>query len=455
MGFFLTGTGGASVVVDNGAGFSGDASFDESGAFATGGLGSLQLLVSCNMTSDRFEGGGGGPLKEASWEFNLDVALDETPDQCLGAVLTWVGGREGAFADPASWEPPQVPVFEEGGRCDTARVQGGRNVTIDLAAAARSADPLAASGPRAVVVKTGRLVVDHSEGFHTTGGRLELDSLSPVLGERSLEIGNNASMLLQDEVVVARHVAVGTAGAGEVDVSGDNGFFETGGRLGLGADGEGRLVGARRRDRNPPRRCSAKRGPGLGPRAGHGSLWLDRQPRRGLARTPPRGRRRRARSRATRGSSTRPRGGRRRARQGQREGRAGKPSTWELSRSRSCRARGELDVVDGGVVEIAGELVPHRDPVADCARPAHWVICATASSPRRPSPGGRRAARRAGGRLDVTTTVRVEIQTGAEARPLDLRGPARAPQLTAPNLFSGGQGQTRAASTSKPGRGST
>ena len=281
VGFFLTGTGGASVVVDNGAGFSGDASFDESGAFAPGGLGSLELLVSCNMTSNRFEGGGGGPLKEASWEFNLDVTLDETPDECLGAVLTWVGGREGAFADPASWEPPQVPVFEEGGRCDTARVQGGRNVTIDLAAAARSADPLAASGPRAVVVKTGRLVVDHSEGFHTTGGRLELDSLSPVLGERSLEIGNNASMLLQDEVVVARHVAVGTAGAGEVDVSGDNGFFETGGRLGLGADGEGRLV-----VRDGATVISAEMvlgenvGPGLGARAGHGEPLADRQPRR-------------------------------------------------------------------------------------------------------------------------------------------------------------------------------
>ena len=165
--------------------------------------------------------------------------------ECDGDAFTWVGGRSGAFADAENWNPPAVPISEEGGRCDTAIVEGGRNVTIDLAAAAaaaaRQADPLAARGPRAGARKIARLVVRESEGLRTPGGSLEVDALSPLLGERSLEIGQNSSLFLVG-ALIARHVALGAGGDGEIEVVGTAGLLETGGRLGLGADGAGRLV---------------------------------------------------------------------------------------------------------------------------------------------------------------------------------------------------------------------
>ena len=42
--------------------------------------------------------------------------------------------------------------------------------------------------------------------------------------------------------LIARHVALGAGGDGEIEVVGTAGLLETGGRLGLGADGAGRLV---------------------------------------------------------------------------------------------------------------------------------------------------------------------------------------------------------------------
>lgn len=174
-----------------------------------------------------------------------DEVCPEPTDTCDGDTLTWVGGRAGAFGDPQSWEPPQVPVFQEDGACDTAVVEGGRNVTIDLAAAvpARAVGPPVTLDPRGGVVRSaGRLVVRDSQGLRPVGGRLELDALSPALGARSLEVGDGSQLLVAGGTLAARHVALGVDGPGELEVVGPAGGFTTSGRLGLGANGEGGLL---------------------------------------------------------------------------------------------------------------------------------------------------------------------------------------------------------------------
>ena len=289
-----------------------------------------------------------------------------------------MGGRSGAFADAENWNPPAVPIFEEGGRCDTAIVEGGRNVTIDLAAeaaaAARRADPLAALDPRAVVRKVARLVVRDSQGLRTTGGSLEADALSPEVGERSLEIGDNASLLLEDAALVARHVAIGTSGAGEIDVAGLGGFLETGGRLGLGVGGDGRLV-----VRDGATVSSAETV--LGETAGQGSalvqgaasLWQTGNLAVGLEADASIIVEAGGLLQSDEAYIDRFLAEDERARvivQGK-DG-AGTPSRWELA-SLDMATRGALEVADGGVVEIAGEL-KLIGSAGDCARPVNCVL---------------------------------------------------------------------------------
>jgi T5SS/PEP-CTERM-associated repeat protein len=172
------------------------------------------------------------------------VAGDPPPGDCDGDLMTWVGGRSGAYGNPASWDPPIVPVSsEEDARCDTALVEGGGVVTMDMSVLP-PASREAGLEPRGEVdvARFGRLRVRNLRELRPVGGPLELDALSPDLGERSLEVGERALVRLADGAVKARHVAIGSLGSGEVDVVGAGASLETTGRLGVGVQGEGQLL---------------------------------------------------------------------------------------------------------------------------------------------------------------------------------------------------------------------
>lgn len=62
----------------------------------------------------------------------LEDTCEPEPGECEDELLTWVGGRSGAFGDPENWEPPQVPTYEEGGACEAAVFDSPR-VTVDFA----------------------------------------------------------------------------------------------------------------------------------------------------------------------------------------------------------------------------------------------------------------------------------------------------------------------------------
>ena len=48
----------------------------------------------------------------AEWTLELSLGEASPVEEGEGDVLTWVGGRNGAFGDSGSWSPPQVPIFE-------------------------------------------------------------------------------------------------------------------------------------------------------------------------------------------------------------------------------------------------------------------------------------------------------------------------------------------------------
>jgi T5SS/PEP-CTERM-associated repeat protein len=192
------------------------------------------------------------PTSRATWSLSLDVVSSpEAPE--ASEVFLWVGGSSGAFGNPQNWDPvgaatEGVPTFVEGVRRDAAVVLATSSVTIDLAGGAAAAG--LSRGPRGPIVqsKMGRLEVPLTPSFEPVGGTLTLDSLDlDILGMvnskrgRSLEIGNNGLLRVDDARVVARHVAVGSGSDGSLVVEGPGGGFTTLGRFGLGANGDGKV----------------------------------------------------------------------------------------------------------------------------------------------------------------------------------------------------------------------
>jgi T5SS/PEP-CTERM-associated repeat protein len=173
---------------------------------------------------------------------NTDGVLvcDRCDEECEVDLLTWVGGRAGAFSNPDNWEPPRVPTAEDGRHCDTVVVRGGGDVVIDVDAPAPA--PGAAAVAPAPIRRIGRLEVDQCRSLSPVDGTIKVDALSPVVGERSLELRNGATLQLDAGAVLARHVAVGALGEGTIEVVGTGGLLDTEGRLGLGLQGSGNLV---------------------------------------------------------------------------------------------------------------------------------------------------------------------------------------------------------------------
>jgi T5SS/PEP-CTERM-associated repeat protein len=168
------------------------------------------------------------------------LVCDRCDEACEVDLLTWVGGRAGAFSNPDNWEPPRVPTAEDGRHCDTVVVRGGGDVVIDVDAPApvRGAAAVAPTPIRRI----GRLEVDQCRSLSPVDGTIEVDALSPVVGERSLELRNGATLRLDAGAVLARHVAVGSLGEGTIEVVGTGGLLDTEGRLGLGIEGSGSLL---------------------------------------------------------------------------------------------------------------------------------------------------------------------------------------------------------------------
>jgi T5SS/PEP-CTERM-associated repeat protein len=165
----------------------------------------------------------------------------ECPGGCEDDPLTvtWVGDRAGAFSDAQNWEPPTVPFFEEGGRCDDVEIRGVRGLVIDLDAPAPALSAAVAPAP---IRRVNRFRVDRSEAVRPVDGTIEGADLSPVAGERSVEVSNGASLLLDGGGVFARHLGAGTIGEGAIEVATTGGYLETTGRLGLGIEGSGNLL---------------------------------------------------------------------------------------------------------------------------------------------------------------------------------------------------------------------
>jgi T5SS/PEP-CTERM-associated repeat protein len=173
----------------------------------------------------------------AGW--SLGLTLTERASEC--EAVSWAGARAGAFASASNWEPPRVPLFDEGaGRCDDVVIRGGRGLVLDLAAAASPA--LSAAAAPAPIRRVNRFTVDAHRELQPIDGTIEGVELSPVAGERSVEVINGASLLLNGGGVFARHLGVGSSGEGGIEVVSPRGYLETTGRLGLGIEGSGSLL---------------------------------------------------------------------------------------------------------------------------------------------------------------------------------------------------------------------
>ena len=192
--------------------------------------------------------GSGQPSSSTSWSVSLSVVTSPAPPEQSEAFL-WVAGSSGAFGDPASWDPvgPEdsgVPTLVDGVRQDAGVVAIPGPVTMDLAGGGLAAN---ARGPRAPVQRRmGRLAVSRTQSLRPVGGTLLLDNLDldiqgvePTLDGRSLEVGRGATLNLDQGIIQARHVAIGSDGEGTLTVQGPDGGFSTLGRFGLGAGGDG------------------------------------------------------------------------------------------------------------------------------------------------------------------------------------------------------------------------
>ena len=192
----------------------------------------------------------GQPSGGGAWSLTLTVG---SAPETEGDVFVWAGPSQGSFANPSNWDPvgpasQGVPSFEDGVRGDAALVATASPVTIDLAggaaAAARSATALERGVP--IQRRMGRLAVARSRTLRPIGGLLILDNLgqellgtAPAVVGRSFEVGENASVSLDEGIIQARHVALGSGGDGTLRVRGPDGGFVSLGRFGLGADGDG------------------------------------------------------------------------------------------------------------------------------------------------------------------------------------------------------------------------
>lgn len=234
---FYSGTGILAQALGNHPGAQGviPDSIDVSGALAPG---IYNVYVSCETAVPRRIGTVyDAPLGQSRAQVSLTVTAGE-PEECESETLTWVGGRAGEFGVAENWDPPQVPQSIEDVRCDEMLVQGGRGVVVDLG----SASAAAGLGPLAALARNVHgVTIDGSRELRLVNGTLVGDNLSPVVGERSLEIQNGGSLLLEAVAVHVRHAAVGALGTGAIDVAG-GGRLETTGRLGLGLDGSGSLL---------------------------------------------------------------------------------------------------------------------------------------------------------------------------------------------------------------------
>jgi T5SS/PEP-CTERM-associated repeat protein len=193
----------------------------------------------------------GQPSGGGSWSITLAVG---SAPETEGDVFVWTGSSQGSFADPLNWDPvgpasQGVPNFVDGVRGDAALVNVPFPLTLDLAGVAAASQSRAAlpRGP-ASQRRMGRLAVARTQSLRPTGGTLILDNLGlDLLGTaatvegRSLEVGSGATLTLDQGIVQARHVAIGSDGDGTLAVQGPDGAFTTLGRFGLGADGDGNV----------------------------------------------------------------------------------------------------------------------------------------------------------------------------------------------------------------------
>jgi T5SS/PEP-CTERM-associated repeat protein len=207
----------------------------------------------CSTTGACCEGG--GACSERTQEECQEVgeyhgdgstcAEVECPVGCQGepSIVRWVGGGAGGFSDAENWEPPRVPLADEAaGRCDEILVRGGRGIVIDLDGGAAPALALADATAPTPIKRTPRFTVDASRELQPKDGTIEGTDTSFIAGERSVEVINGASLLLNGGGVFARHLGVGSRGEGAIEVVSPRGYLETTGRLGLGIEGSGSLL---------------------------------------------------------------------------------------------------------------------------------------------------------------------------------------------------------------------
>ena len=215
-----------------------------SGVLGTGEAPSCVSLTVGNNSSL----GSGQPSSTTTWTASLSVVSSpEAPEE--SDVFLWVAGSSGAFGDPESWDPvgPEdsgVPTFVDGVRQDAALVTIASPITMDLAGAGLAANTRAPRGP--VQRRLGRMAIGRTQSLRPIGGTLFLDNLDQdiqglqqTVDGRSLEVGRDATVIIDDAVVQARHVAIGSEGDGTLTVQGPVGAFSTLGRFGLGAGGDG------------------------------------------------------------------------------------------------------------------------------------------------------------------------------------------------------------------------
>jgi T5SS/PEP-CTERM-associated repeat protein len=186
---------------------------------------------------------GGEGLATFSGSWNIEVTVTEGDGSCEPETVSWVGGRAGDFDVAENWDPPRVPLLDEAaGRCDEILIRGGRGLVLDLDGSAAPALALAAGAAPTPIKRTPRFTVDAHRELQPVDGTVEGVDTSPVAGERSVEVINGGSLLLNGGGVFARHLGVGSSGDGLIEVVSPRGYLETTGRLGLGIRGSGSLL---------------------------------------------------------------------------------------------------------------------------------------------------------------------------------------------------------------------
>jgi T5SS/PEP-CTERM-associated repeat protein len=177
--------------------------------------------------------------------FLVTLAVSASPDGvCEGPVSRWIGGKTGAFDDPANWDA-EVPTFGTGdGECEEALFDAGRIVDISGAPAALAAGGAALGGraraPRAGGTHTaGRLHVRRVKELRVRSP-LGLTLADGALDKASVVVDGKATLGVTDGgVLEARHAHVGEVGKGAVFVSGPGSAFDVADVLTIGARSDG------------------------------------------------------------------------------------------------------------------------------------------------------------------------------------------------------------------------